>query len=556
LQTKDGKKWDGNVPTNYKIKTNGEGVEGEEDKNLGRWINRQRSLYQAGKLKDDRRVQLEEIGLKWAVLSTTSWHTMYDALCKFAIARRTIDENGTWDGNVPASYETDDKPPKKLGRWINRQRSAFANKKLKKEFIEKLERSGMKWTASDSKKDIENEVLIRQRVLVQAQRGVARPTPQTIRSGMNGARPIGVASSAVRVPGTAPRVIPGAVKFSSSLQQKGHPSIASKVGAQKVVLPARAISSALGRATKVIIPARSVNISASKVIIPARSLAQHAAANASKLVIPARSAGSASKVIIPSRSLALSAGNVSRVPARSVSQMQMGVKRVAVPSGSVSSTQPVSTKATMQPKAVGVSPVVPSESVAFTHPVSTKSMIPLKTAVSKSKVVSGRSATTIMGPTNLPSSGNPAVSTNTGKHSSQQMSVANTGLQRNIVEKTSVTASAGRANLASNQRAPSVTKPRHIQVNGSVVAGKSPPQIPVVSQKSSAALPPRQAPITIEQVQTTAAALPQTSVMAQKLSNSPPPKVTTNALSANKPVKIEAKQGPASAEASQTSSST
>jgi hypothetical protein len=111
---KDGQQWDGNVPTNYKIKTSTKGDDNDEDKNLGRWINRQRSLYQAGKLKDERRIQLESIGLKWAVLSTTSWHTMFDALCKYAKARRVLDANGYWDGNVPASYETEDKPPKKI----------------------------------------------------------------------------------------------------------------------------------------------------------------------------------------------------------------------------------------------------------------------------------------------------------------------------------------------------------------------------------------------------------------------------------------------------------
>ena len=191
-QTKDGKKWDGNVPTNYKIKNNvkPEGPElDDEDKNLGRWINRQRSLYQAGKLKDDRRKQLEAIGLKWAVLSTTSWHTMYEALCKYAKTKREADKNKYWDGNVPASFETDDKPPKKLGRWVNRQRSAYANNKLKKEFVEKLERSGLKWTAMDSKKDLENsEVLIRQRSLVQTQRPIIRAVPQ-IRTGAPSIRP-------------------------------------------------------------------------------------------------------------------------------------------------------------------------------------------------------------------------------------------------------------------------------------------------------------------------------------------------------------------------------
>jgi len=55
-KTKDGKPWDGNVPTNYRIKGNGDGDDEDEEKNLGRWINRQRSLYQAGKLKRERQL--------------------------------------------------------------------------------------------------------------------------------------------------------------------------------------------------------------------------------------------------------------------------------------------------------------------------------------------------------------------------------------------------------------------------------------------------------------------------------------------------------------------
>jgi hypothetical protein len=203
----------------------------DEDKNLGRWINRQRSLYQAGKLKDDRRQQLELIGLKWAVLSTTSWHTMYESLVKYANTKREMDKNKYWDGNVPASYETDDKPPKKLGRWVNRQRSAYANKKLKKEFVEKLETAGLKWTAMDSKKDLENsEVLMRQRSMIQTQRPIIRTVPQIGRPGiMNvrpplpGARPVisgsrpGVVTSGVRstvqgTPGARPGVLVSGVR--------------------------------------------------------------------------------------------------------------------------------------------------------------------------------------------------------------------------------------------------------------------------------------------------------------------------------------------------------
>lgn len=116
---------------------------------------------------------------------------MYESLVKYANEKREADKNRYWDGNVPASYETDDKPPKKLGRWVNRQRSAYANKKLKKEFVEKLEMAGLKWTAMDSKKDLENsEVLMRQRALMQAQRPIIRTVPQIGRPGVTTVRPV------------------------------------------------------------------------------------------------------------------------------------------------------------------------------------------------------------------------------------------------------------------------------------------------------------------------------------------------------------------------------
>jgi hypothetical protein len=53
-KTEDGSEWDGNVPTNYKIKGVACLDEDGEERNLGRWINRQRSLYQSGKLRKDR----------------------------------------------------------------------------------------------------------------------------------------------------------------------------------------------------------------------------------------------------------------------------------------------------------------------------------------------------------------------------------------------------------------------------------------------------------------------------------------------------------------------
>jgi hypothetical protein len=157
-QTKDGRPWDGNVPTNYKIKTNitADGTD-DEEKNLGRWINRQRSLFQAGKLKKERQMDLERIGLKWSVLLTTSWTTMYDGLSAFVEARRKQSADGVWDGEVPPNYKTNTNPPLSLGRWVNRQRAAQAKGQLKEDQVQKLEMLGLKWFEEGEGEEFLNE---------------------------------------------------------------------------------------------------------------------------------------------------------------------------------------------------------------------------------------------------------------------------------------------------------------------------------------------------------------------------------------------------------------
>jgi hypothetical protein len=58
-------------------------------------------------------------------------------------------DGAEWDGNVPANYRTSDSPPRALGRWINRQRSAYGKDKLKAEYIEKLNKIGLKWSVHE-----------------------------------------------------------------------------------------------------------------------------------------------------------------------------------------------------------------------------------------------------------------------------------------------------------------------------------------------------------------------------------------------------------------------
>jgi len=158
-QTRNGRVWDGNVPTNYKIRSNisSDGTEIDEEKNLGRWINRQRSLFQAGKLKKERQLDLERIGLKWSVLLTTSWSTMYQSLVDYSEERRKERPDIGWDGNVPANYKTDSNPPLNLGRWVNRQRSAYSKGRLKEEFVQKLDAIGFKWVVHERKRGLEDD---------------------------------------------------------------------------------------------------------------------------------------------------------------------------------------------------------------------------------------------------------------------------------------------------------------------------------------------------------------------------------------------------------------
>jgi len=137
-------KWNGNVPSSYQIKKR-PNDKGGEDKLLGRWVNRQRSLYHSGKLRKDRQLALEKVGLKWSMQVSNSWDTMFEAL-KVYIDDCKANKGGKWDGNVVATYKTDDDPPLSLGRWVNRVRSAHARNTLKKEQFERLNALGLKWS--------------------------------------------------------------------------------------------------------------------------------------------------------------------------------------------------------------------------------------------------------------------------------------------------------------------------------------------------------------------------------------------------------------------------
>lgn len=107
-------------------------------------MNRQRCLFQAGRLKKDRQEDLEKLGLRWSVLMTTPWEEMYKSLCVYAQQQQTQCPGG-WDGNIEANYKTNTHPQRSLGRWVNRQRSAYAKGHLKDEYVQQLNAINLKW---------------------------------------------------------------------------------------------------------------------------------------------------------------------------------------------------------------------------------------------------------------------------------------------------------------------------------------------------------------------------------------------------------------------------
>lgn len=117
-------------------------------------MNRQRCLFQAGRLKKDRQEDLERIGLRWSVLMTTPWEDMYKSLCTYAQQQQ---RQCGWDGNIEANYKTSTHPQLSLGRWVNRQRSAYAKGHLKDEYVQQLNSIGLHWAMPNSHTGILSE---------------------------------------------------------------------------------------------------------------------------------------------------------------------------------------------------------------------------------------------------------------------------------------------------------------------------------------------------------------------------------------------------------------
>jgi hypothetical protein len=131
---------------------------------------------------------------------------MYETLLEYVNDRKAVD--GDWDGNVPANYKTNDAPPKALGRWINRQRTAHQKHKLKAEFADKLNSVGLKWSVHERRLVVPMSQL---QTPIKNNLTVAQPPAAGYRSNPQG--PIAAAAAAARLAAAkASGALPDAVK--------------------------------------------------------------------------------------------------------------------------------------------------------------------------------------------------------------------------------------------------------------------------------------------------------------------------------------------------------
>ncbi len=101
---------------------------------LGGWIADQREKFRAGKLRPERKVRLDELGMVWQ--KDDPWEV------RFGLAERYFNENGDLD--VPANYIVDGI---NISKWLNEQKQAYRGKRkaLTEEQISRLESIGMDW---------------------------------------------------------------------------------------------------------------------------------------------------------------------------------------------------------------------------------------------------------------------------------------------------------------------------------------------------------------------------------------------------------------------------
>merc|ERR1712146_325551 len=101
----------------------------DKDRQLGDWVQTQRTAYKSNKLSEERVRLLDSVGFDWGRCSH-SWDEMFQNLIAYKNQYNTV--------NVPRKYNQD----RQLGTWVSSQRTAYKNGKLSEERTERLDSIG------------------------------------------------------------------------------------------------------------------------------------------------------------------------------------------------------------------------------------------------------------------------------------------------------------------------------------------------------------------------------------------------------------------------------
>ena len=115
----------------------------EDGIRLGSWIftvrNARKNANSRSKLTDEQVKRLDAIGMFWGNIHDLEWEKAYAAACEY--------KKKQGDLSIPVTFQTVDGI--RLGRWIRRQREAYAEGKLSSERKERLDHIGMIWCLPD-----------------------------------------------------------------------------------------------------------------------------------------------------------------------------------------------------------------------------------------------------------------------------------------------------------------------------------------------------------------------------------------------------------------------
>ncbi len=111
----------------------------EENSQLATWAYKQRAKHLAGRLSEDRRMRLSELGFEWArgnyfvTLNEGSWEQRFRELQDF--------HRRFGHCNVPKAWPTN----RQLGTWVHKQRARYLRGRLQPDRTCRLEELGFEW---------------------------------------------------------------------------------------------------------------------------------------------------------------------------------------------------------------------------------------------------------------------------------------------------------------------------------------------------------------------------------------------------------------------------